>query len=112
MSYLRFEDLSDGVHVFFDQARGATFKESDIATLTRGTPHTIGFSIDFSVAATKAVTITIDTVKTTGSTWESYYQTQEHNPTPSTSTMLFRTTTVSANAGNGFLIDNLALTSS
>jgi hypothetical protein len=113
MSYLRFDDQSDGVHVFFDQARGATFKESDIATLTRGTPHTIGFSIDFSLAPSKAVTITIDsTVKATGSTWESYYQTQEHNPTPSTSTMLFRTTTVSANAGNGFLIDNLTLTSS
>ena len=113
MSYLRFDDQSDGVHVFFDQARGATFKELDIATLTRGTPYTIGFSIDFGAAASKAVTIKINgTVKATGSTCESYYQTIEHNPAPSTSTMLFRTTTVSGNAGNGYLIDNLTLTSS
>ena len=59
-SYLRFEDQADGVHVLFNQARGATFKESDIATLDRTSAHTVKFSIDFGAATNKAVTITID----------------------------------------------------
>ena len=115
MSYLRFEDQPTGVHVFFDEARGATFKETDIATLNDGTPHTIVFSIDFTAASSKQVTITIDgTVKAVGSTWASYYQTQEHNPTSPVKTMLFRAggTAVSTLAGNGYLIDNLTYTSS
>jgi hypothetical protein len=116
MSYLRFEDQTNGVHVFFDQARGATFKESDIATLDRTIAHTIAFSIDFSASASKAVTISIDAglVKATGSTWESYYQTQEHNPTPSVSTMLFRASGTAAGTvgSGGFLIDNLSVASS
>jgi hypothetical protein len=115
MSYLRFEDQPNGVHVFFDQARGATFKESDIATLDRTIAHTIAFSIDFSASASKAVTISIDgLVKATGSTWESYYQTQEHNPTPSVSTMLFRASGTAAGTvgSGGFLIDNLSVASS
>jgi len=115
MSYLRFEDQTTGVHVFFDEARGSTFKETDIATLTRGVPHTVAFSIDFTAASSKQVTITIDgTVKAVGSTWASYYQTQEHNPTSPVRTMLFRAggNAVSTLAGNGFLIDNLTYTSS
>lgn len=115
MSYLRFEDQSTGVHVFFDETRGANFKETDIATLSRGTAYTIGFSIDFRAAASKAVKISIDgTVRATGSTWASYYQTQEHNPVPTVSKMLFRAsgTPAPGTAGNGFLIDNLTLASS
>jgi hypothetical protein len=115
MTYLRFEDQADGVHVFFDQARGANFKETDIATLDRATASRITFLIDFNAASSKAVTIKInDVVKATGSTWDSYYQTQEHNPTPTVSKMLFRFggTAHSANAGQGFLVDGLTLASS
>jgi hypothetical protein len=114
MSYLRFEDRTDGIHVFFDQARGATFKETDIATLDRATAAKITFAIDFNAASSKAVTIKInDVLKATGSTWDSYYQTQEHNPTPTVSKMLFRFDgTASTNAGQGFLVDDLTLTSS
>src|SRR5579863_6008243 len=46
MSYLRFEDQADGVHVFFDDVTDAgpigtvaTFNEHDIATLSRGSAH-------------------------------------------------------------------------
>ncbi len=115
MSYLRFDDQTDGVHVFFDQARGATFKESDIGTLAHGTAYTIAFLIDLTAASSKQVTITIDdNVEAVGSTWAGYYQTQEHNPTPTISTMLFRAsgTAVSSLVGQGFLIDNLTYTSS
>ena len=115
MSYLRFEDQATGVHVFFDEARGSTFKETDIATLTRGAPHIVAFSIDFTAASSKQVTITIDgTVKAVGSTWASYYQTQEHNPTSPVKTMLFRAggTAVPGLAGQGYLIDNLTYATS
>lgn len=115
MSYLRFDDQADGVHVYFDEARGATFKESDITTLPDGTKHTIGFSIDLTAASSKQVTITIDgTVKAVGSTWASYYQTQEHNPTPTIKTMLFRAggTAAPSLSGQGYLIDNLTYASS
>ena len=114
MTYLRFEDQVDGIHVFFDQARGATFKETDIATLDRTIASTITFLIDFNAASSKAVTIKINNVvKATGSTWDSYYQTQEHNPTPTVSKMLFRFGGApSASGGQGFLVDDLTLTSS
>jgi hypothetical protein len=110
MSYLRFDDQTNGVHVFFDQAKGATFVESDIATLTRGAAHTVAFSIDFTAASNHQVTITIDNkVAAVGATWASYYQKTEHNPTSPVRTMLFRAggTAVPALAGQGFLIDNL-----
>ena len=115
MSYLRFEDQTGSVHVFFDEAKGATFKETDIATLTRGAAHTVAFLIDFTAASSKQVTIAIDnSVKAVGSTWASYYQTQEHNPTSAVTTMLFRAggTAVSTLEGNGYLIDNLTYASS
>ena len=115
MSYLRFDDQADGVHVYFDQARGATFKETDIATLTRGVAHTVAFSIDFTAASSKQVTITIDgNVAAVGSTWASYYQTVEHNPASPVKTMLFRAggTAVPSLQGQGYLIDNLTYASS
>jgi hypothetical protein len=115
MSYLRFDDQVDGVHVFFDEAKGSTFKETDIATLSRGTAHTVAFSINFTAASSKQVTITIDnSVKAVGATWASYYQTQEHNPTSPVKTMLFRAggTAVPALAGHGYLIDDLTYASS
>jgi len=115
MSYLRFDDQADGVHVFFDETKGANFKETDIATLTRDNAHTVAFSIDFTAASSKQVTITIDgRVKAVGATWASYYQTQEHNPTSPVKTMLFRAggTAVPALVNQGYLIDNLTYASS
>jgi hypothetical protein len=115
MSYLRFDDQTGGVHVFFDEAKGTTFKESDIATLSHTGAHTIAFSIDLTAVSNHQVTITIDgKVAAVGSTWASYYQKTEHNPTPTISTMLFRAggTAVPTLAGQGYLIDNLTYTSS
>lgn len=115
MSYLRFEDQTNGVHVFFDQAKGATFVELDIATLTRGTPHTVAFSIDFTATSNHQVTVTIDgKVAAVGSTWASYYQKTEHNPASPVRTMLFRAggTAVPTLAGQGYLIDNLTYATS
>ncbi|MDX6521331.1 MAG: hypothetical protein QOF08_1936 [Gaiellales bacterium] len=123
MSYLRFEDLADGVHVFFSDVTDsgpyytqATFNESDIATLSRTTSHTIDFSIHFIPGpGNDVVTISIDgVVKATGTTWEDYYrydnETQGGTNPPTTSTLEFREGGApnSADQGQGFLIDNVS----
>jgi hypothetical protein len=115
MSYLRFDDQANGVHVFFDDFRGNNFFEKDIATLNRATAHTIKFSINFKAGPGNDVaTISIDTVKLiAGKTWEGYYE-RGGESVPTVSKMLLREggTAVQANDGNGYLVDNLTLSSS
>ena len=116
MSYLRFEDQADGIHVFFDDFRGMNFHEKDIATLDRASSHAIEFSIDFREEPANAneVTIFIDgQAVITGKTWERYYP-RVGETVPDASTLLFRLSgaAVPANAGNGFLVDNVSLSSS
>lgn len=131
MSYLRFEDQADGIHVFFDDYQDLSpfggsvgdpagcgaednFFETDIATLTR-TPHTLKFVIDFADGPRNdVVKIYIDgNLEITGTSWEDYFRYCEGNPTRTVDSLIFRTggTAVPANAGNGFLVDNLNLAS-
>ncbi|MDQ1494865.1 MAG: hypothetical protein QOG69_1348 [Actinomycetota bacterium] len=127
MSYLRFEDRADGVHVFFDDTTdsgpvgtGAAFNESDIATLSRSSAHTLTFDITFKTNAADVVNIYIDgSYVKTGTTWEDYYrydpeQTGSGNVVPGVSKLLFRESgdATPANLGHGFLIDGVSLTSS
>ncbi len=123
MSYLRFEDQADGVHVIFSDVTDtgpyyklATFNETDIATLTRTTSHTIDFSIHFIPGpGNDVVKVRIDGVlKATGTTWEDYYRYDNENQgsgtsPPTTSTLEFREggAANSADLGQGFLIDNV-----
>ncbi len=128
MSYLRFEDLSDGVHVFFDDATNpgpfgsaTNFSDTHIATLSRTSAHTITFSIDFFAGpANDVVRIYVDGVlKATGTTWEDYYrfdseQLGNGNLVRPVSKLLFREGGAPnpSNSGNGFLVDDLTLASS
>jgi hypothetical protein len=128
MSYLRFEDQADGVHVFFIDVvdKGpvgtvANFRESDIATLSRTRSHLIQFSIDFKDgAANDTVKIYIDSkLVKTGTTWEDYYrydpeQTPQGNQVPTVDKLLFRESGVMhpTNALKGYLIDRVTLASS
>jgi hypothetical protein len=131
MSYLRFEDQLDGVHVFFDDVTDngpigtvATFNETDIATLSRAKAHSIRFEINFKNGpGNDVVKIFIDDKKsTTGTTWENYYR---YNPeasgsgnlVPTTSKLLFReggsaSDAAPATLNNGFLVDGVSLKSS
>jgi hypothetical protein len=126
MSYLRFEDQGDGVHVFFDDVtdsgpyyRLAAFSDNDIATLSRATAHAIDFSIQFIPGpGNDVVNVTIDGVlKATGTTWEDYYRYDNENQgtrtPPTTSTLLFKEggSANAADAGQGFLVDNLSYAS-
>ena len=128
MSYLRFEDQADGVHVFFVDVvdKGpvptvATFRESEIATLSRTSSHLIQFSIDFKDgAANDTVKIYIDSkLVKNGTTWEDYYrydpeQTPQGNKVPTVDKLLFREsgTAHPSNALKGFLLDRVILDSS
>ena len=128
MSYLRFEDQTNGVHVFFSDVNGggslgtvAKFSESDIATLSRTSAHTIKFVIDFKTGAgNDTVRIFIDGRKqATGKTWENYYRFDPEaagsgNLVSPVSKLLFREsgTANTENAGKGFLVDGVTLTSS
>jgi hypothetical protein len=127
MSYLRFEDKTDGVHVFFDDVTDtgpfyklATFNDTDIATLSRTSAHTIRFSISFVPGAgNDVVDIYIDgSLVKTGTTWENYYRFDNENqgspqPVPTVSKLLFREsgTANTADLGNGFLVDGVSLSS-
>lgn len=124
MSYLRFVDETDGIHVYFDDVQGtgtsANFVETDIATLSRSVPHTVKFVMDLKDGASNdVVKVYIDDVlEITGTSWENYYRYDAESvaePTPRiVKTLLFRAagTAVPTNAGNGFLFDNVSLTSS
>jgi hypothetical protein len=129
MSYLRFEDQTTGVHVFFDDVQQpgpctpagcANFTDTDIATLSRTRAHSIRFGITFKTGPSNdVVRIYIDgNLAKTGTTWENYYRYDpESGGNPNTvspvSKLLFRESGDAhpANAGNGFLVDRVSLDS-
>ena len=126
MSYLRFDDETDGVHVYFDDVTDASFgtvaifNETDIATLDRTTAHTARFSIGvYSGPANDVVRVYIDgALRAVGTTWEDYYrydpeQSGSGNQIPVIDKLGFFERGVAASAApdGGFLIDNVALSS-
>jgi hypothetical protein len=125
MSYLRLEDTAAGIDVYFDDVQGtsasANFVETKVATALSRAPHTIKFVMDFvDGPSNDVVKIYIDgTLVHTGTSWENYYRFDpESNPTLESNSrtvdsLLFREsgTAHSANAGKGFLIDNVSLMS-
>ena len=116
------------MHVFFVDTvdKGplppvATFRESDVATLSRDRSHLIQFSIDFKDgAANDTVKIYVDSkLVKTGTTWEDYYrydpeQTDQGNKVPTLDKVLFRESGAPnpTDIGQGFLVDRVTLGSS
>lgn len=124
MSYLRLEDGANGIDVFFDDVQGTTnpanFVETQVATgLTRTTPHTVKLTLDaVDGPSNDVVKVWVDGVlKHTGTSWENYYRYDPEasaEPSPRiVKTVLFRESGAAnpANANNGFLFDNLSLSS-
>src|SRR3954471_6653037 len=78
MSYLRFEDHTDGIHVFFEDvnADDTDFPETEVGVLSRATSHLIELSMDLNDGpANDVVKVTIDGVLVhTGGSWEQYYR--------------------------------------
>jgi len=124
MSYLRFEDGAAGLNVFFDDVQGtgnpANFVETQVGTgLSRSVPHTIKLTFDaVDGPSNDVVKVWIDgNLVQTGTSWENYYRfdteaSAEQSPRI-VKTVIFRAggTAVPANAGKGFLFDNLSLSS-
>ncbi len=124
MSYLRFEDSISGINVFFDDILGksnpANFHETQIASdLIRTQPHKVDLTFAaFNGPSNDVVKVWIDNdLKITGTSWENYYRfdteaSAEQSPRI-VKTVLFREsgTANNANSGNGYLFDNLSLTS-
>lgn len=104
MSYVGFDDQSDGIHVIFydvtDQGplgTEASFNPTDVATIDRTSAHSIRFSISFVPGpANDVVKLYVDGIlEITGTTWEDYYrydleQAGNGNVVPTTSKLLFR----------------------
>jgi hypothetical protein len=136
MSYLRFEDQADGIHVFFDDYRdvaphgsvsiadgcgaGDDFTDIDIATINRSGVHNIRFHMKFMDGpGNDVVKIYIDggAPVITGTSWEDYFRYCEATNTSRTvDSLLFREggdegLTHPTNQSKGFLVDNLNLTS-
>ncbi|HEV7449458.1 MAG TPA: Ig-like domain-containing protein, partial [Candidatus Paceibacterota bacterium] len=134
MSYLRFEDDTDGIHVYFDDVQGqnvgyqaADFEEADIATLNRTQPHTIKFDMTFvDGPSNDIVKIYIDgNLVHTGTSWENYYRfdtesqgyptvdSSLYNKSRTVDSLLFRESgdADAGNAGKGFLVDNVDVSS-
>lgn len=120
MSYLRFDDQSDGIHVFFVDVTDpgplgtvAAFNETAIGTISR-TPHTIKLTMDLlDGPGNDVVKVYIDgTLVHTGTSWEDYYRYDPESVAEQSprivKTVLFRESGAAniGNAGNGFLIDN------
>ncbi len=123
MSYLRFEDNASGIDVFFDDVQGTTdpanFVETQVATLSRTAPHRIRLTMTcVDGPSNDIVSVYIDgALVHTGTSWENYYRFDSESasePSPRiVKTVIFRTSggATPANLGNGFLIDNLSLSS-
>lgn len=125
MSWVRMEDTPGGLRVLFNDYQHDVDPECDdiggfvqtpIATgLTRGTAHHIRIEMDFvDGPANDVVRIYVDgTLAHTGTSWEDYFRDCEGNETRTVDSLLFRSSGAAApaNAGKGFLIDNVALTS-
>lgn len=124
MSWVQMTDTPGGLDVNFYDVQGntnpANFVESNVATaLNRTVPHTIKITMDFvDGASNDVVKVYVDGVlKHTGTSWENYYRFDSEaapNGPRIVNRMLFRTggTAFPANAGKGFLIDNLSIATS
>lgn len=124
MSYLRFEDGTSGIDVFFDDVQGASnpanFVETKIASgLNRTKPHTVKLSLDtIDGPSNDVVKVSIDgTLVHTGTSWENYYRYDSEAAAEQSpriiKTVIFRSggTAVPADQGKGFYFDNLLLRS-
>jgi hypothetical protein len=127
MSSLGFNDTSAGIDVFFDDVTGTSsttnFNDTQIASnLTRSVPHTIKYSIDFNEGPSNdVVKVYIDgNLVHTGTSWENFYRYDSGafgGPTPNNSrtvnSLVFyeRGTANASDTFNGFLVDNVSLTS-
>jgi hypothetical protein len=125
MSWVQMTDTPAGLQVNFFDVQGTSNPANFVGPTTvasglaRNIPHTIKVTIDFIAGPSNdVVKVYVDGVLVhTGTTWENYYrydtEAQPEGGPRTVDSVLFRTggTAFPANAGKGFLIDNLSLSS-
>jgi len=125
MSWVQMADKPAGLEVnFYDYDRtidptcttDAFVFHNLVSGLARTVPHTIKITMEFVDGIDNdIVKVYVDGVlKITSGSWEDYFRDCEPNPTRPVDSILFRTggTAAPATAGNGFVIDNLSVTTS
>ncbi|MDD5055377.1 MAG: ice-binding family protein [Candidatus Peribacteraceae bacterium] len=130
MSYLRFEDGTAGLEVFFDDVTSSgiagsdTFRETQIAggtapvaALNRTVPHTVRLTLDaVDGPSNDVVKVYLDgALVHTGTSWEDYFR-FDAEAAPENSPRIIRNMIIQvrgsstpANLGNGFLFDNVSM---
>lgn len=124
MSYIKFQDGATATDVIFYDVQeanaSAPFVPTTVASIDLSTPHTIKLTLDaVPGAANDIVKVYVDgALVHVGTSWENYFR---FNPEASAEqspriikNFIIRSsgTAVSANAGAGYLFDNVSLTSS
>jgi Right handed beta helix region len=127
MSFLKLRDTAGGLALDFADyesgknetgcTAGTNFVTTTVATMNRSTSHNIKLTMDFfNGSANDIVKVYVDgTLVHTGTSWEDYYRECESTSTRTVDSLIFQSrtqsgdtaTTWAANAGNGFLFDNL-----
>lgn len=126
MSWLQMTDTPTGLAINFNDFRDEHpvegcdgldnfFQTNVVSGLDRTVAHTVKISVDFLEGPRNdVVRVWVDGVlKHVDTSWEDYFRYCESNPTRTVDSILFRTAGAAApaTAGNGFLIDNLTMTS-
>ncbi len=120
ISYLGFEDVTDGIDIIFYDVQGtsnpANFVLTDLGVYDRSVSHTVKLTLDtLDGPSNDVVRVWINgTLVHTGTSWENYYRfdseaSAEQSPRI-VKTVIFRTggAAAPATAGAGFLVDNLS----
>lgn len=120
MSWIQMKDTPTGLEVNFfdyqsgkpDVGSGVGFVPSNVVSgLDRTKTHNIKVTMDFvDGVQNDVVKVYVDgLLMHVGTSWEDYFREQEHNPTRTVDSILFRTSVAAPNtAGKGFLIDNFS----
>jgi len=123
MSYVRFDDAADGIHVHFftvtDNGAGnaADFVDNVGPTLSHGNAHHIQIVVQFAAGPDNdLVKLYVDnSLVETGGSWEQYYR---HDPEaapnnlPLTRTLIFLARAQGGVNGQGYLFDNVSYATS
>lgn len=117
MSWIQMTDTATGLGVNFYDFSGGDFVLTNIASnLDRTQTHSIKTTMHLLEGpANDVVKVYVDGILVhTGTSWEDYFRDVEGNPTRTVDSLLFRASGVAvpANYDKGFLIDNVAISTS
>jgi len=121
MSYVRFDNQTDGIHVNLYEVRPpysvSEFTSKEIGVLRHGVSHNVRIELKMNIGPNNdQVRVYLDkTLAGTAKSWENYYRTGEHREPGAVNRLIFmaRTNAGAALAGTtGYLFDNVSSSTS